>query len=164
MAIKQIEKRKKKTLTYEQSAVLLEKTADQVVSFLRKKNSAVAVWLLSDAHMRRWERKYMHKEKKVVNVLSFKNPDEFPRPEQSKKILGDVLINWSKYKNDVPYMQYLLIHGILHIVGYRHGRKHDRIKMQNLELRVCHHISLPESILEQIPLKRSSLSARTLAK
>ncbi|MEN9341916.1 MAG: Endoribonuclease YbeY [Candidatus Parcubacteria bacterium] len=164
MKKKQIGTRKTGPVAYEQSLALLEKTAKRVVSFLRKKNSTVAVWLLSDAHMRRWERKYMHKEKKIVNVLSFKNPDEFPRPEERKKVLGDVLINWSLYKNDVPYMQYLLVHGILHIVGYRHGRKHDRIKMQNLELRVCHHISLPESISEQIRLKRSSLSARTLAK
>ncbi len=133
----------------------LQALVPAILRFLRKKNSTVTVTLLSDARMRFLEKKYMHKEKKIVNVLSFKNPDGFPHPETKQVVLGDVFINWDIHVREKARMKFLLVHGILHILGYRHGKKRDTIVMQKLEAQLCRHISLPVSILEPRLLKPS---------
>ena len=126
-----------------------------IFAYLKKPKAQVTVTLLSDAQMRVLEKKYMHKEKKIVNVLSFKTPDGFPHPENPLKTVGDVYINWDIHQKEKSRMKFLLVHGILHILGYRHGTKHDSMRMQNLEKRICRHILLPVSTLEHQPSRLS---------
>ncbi|MCR4328147.1 MAG: rRNA maturation RNAse YbeY [Patescibacteria group bacterium] len=70
--------------------------------------------------------------KRVVNVLAFEEPREFPHPER-KGFMGEVYLNGERYSKDREYMTFLLIHGILHLAGFRHNGRRDTIEMQRME-------------------------------
>lgn len=118
----------------------LQGLSQRVLRELGVTGSCIEIDLLGDAQMRLLERRYMKKEKKIVDVLSFPAPSDFPHPESSKKNLGEVFLNWDLLSGDRARMEFLLIHGILHILGYRHDRKRDIMIMENLEQRLCQRI------------------------
>lgn len=74
-----------------------------------------------------------------TNVLSFE--DGFT-DENGRVFLGDiVLCNEVVQKESERYGKsfeeryaHLLIHGLLHLLGYDHGREDDRLKMEQLEM------------------------------
>ena len=123
------------------SKILWEKKlntlAGKILVALKKKNAFVEVFLLPDVTMRQLERTYMKKEKKIVDVLSFAEPEGFPHPEvRTRKPLGQVYLNWELHPADLSRLRFLLVHGILHILGYDHERKRDSIEMEALEQKV----------------------------
>ena len=90
------------------------------------------------------------------NVWSYPAPDGFPLIGKSKaRPLGEIYINPSYIERDLENMvnlpglkaqikrekglsftaafQYLLIHGFLHLLGYLHDKKSDRINMEAKE-------------------------------
>ncbi len=96
------------------------------------------------------------KKEKMVNVLSFPEPEYFPHPEGKKKMLGEVYLNLDyalvetrgtegRGRNQLSYeiLGFLLIHGFLHLLGYRHDGKSDTIRMQRLEQKLCRAFKIP---------------------
>lgn len=93
---------------------------------------------------------------KMVNVLAFEDGGLFPHPETGKSYLGEVYLNldWnpevlrfgepnrrSKASNRFEVLAPLLIHGFLHLLGYRHRSKRDTIKMEKIERLLWAHVS-----------------------
>jgi probable rRNA maturation factor len=138
----------------------LTKDAEVVLQKLKIKNAVVEITMLPDAQMRFLEKKYMKKEKKIVDVLSFVEPKEFPRPDTKKKILGQVYLNSEENKNNPNRLRFLLIHGILHILGYGHYTPDDSIIMETLEKKLWHHVLSLGSILEPQRSRPLSQNAR----
>ena len=130
----------------------LRRITAELLHLLGAKNAFAQVFLLSDRAMRdlgkrvgilpRLKRTKMGKELRAeehLNVLSF--PDEIKFPDlNGRKSLGEVYINydWAEKKNEV--LTYLLIHGVLHLLGYEHQKKRDTIKMEKLEKRLWRHV------------------------
>ncbi|MDP2695636.1 MAG: rRNA maturation RNase YbeY [bacterium] len=72
--------------------------------------------------------------KKTFNVLAFPAPVDFPRPDLPKqKFLGEIYINPAYIQEHDEDLDYMLIHGFLHLLGYDHHKKDDRINMQKKE-------------------------------
>lgn len=102
---------------------------------LRKQNVQLDVYLAGNELMLALNRKFRGKNS-PANVLSFKESNDFVYPPSSAKRLGEIYLN-------VPYvrrrtapnesMAVLLIHGLLHLLGYTHEKKNDRIEMERLE-------------------------------
>ncbi len=154
--------RNKKFVKYE-SAV--EKAGLEVLKILRKNNILIEVCLADNRLMRRLNKEYRGKDK-AANVLSFVEPSDFPHPETKARYLGEIYLNLecdpklrihpnlqTRYKTInsskstnifvdsdkfVDWHRYLLIHGILHLLGYTHKKKSDRIKMEKKEKYVHH--------------------------
>ncbi len=95
-----------------------------------KLTKPIDVFLIDSQAMRKLNRKHRKKDKST-NVLSFPAPLHFPI-----NTLGEVYLDpkyIEKHKEDLVFM---LVHGVLHILGYDHEKKSDRIKMEKKEARL----------------------------
>jgi len=85
----------------------------------------------------------------TTDVLSFPQLDGFPSPPGPRLMLGDIVINLHKAERQaeeygVPFydeLKRLLIHGLLHLLGYDHeqGKEAER-KMQKKTRQLFEHI------------------------
>ncbi len=69
---------------------------------------------------------------KAADVLSFNEPKNFVSPPSKFRRIGEIYLNVSSIKYQVSSDR-LLIHGLLHLLGYVHKKKNDRIKMEKIE-------------------------------
>lgn len=80
-----------------------------------------------------------------TNVLSYSAPADAPRPDWGGRFLGELYLNPHEARERGEKLQVLIIHGILHLVGYDHERKQDILKMRTEEkqlLVICKSILL----------------------
>lgn len=113
---------------------LVNKKARRLAGFLPKRGS-VEVYLTGDQRMRCLNRQFRGKDK-PTNVLSFIKPKGFPGETLGEVYLGPVYIQKNKESLDL-----MLIHGVLHILGYDHKKKSDRIVMEKKERQLLKVIS-----------------------
>lgn len=89
------------------------------------------------------QRSFLHAPKKTqakiyargtpVDVLSFPAPKNFPDPERAYVSIGEVYVNYDILSRDQKRGTMLLMHGVLHILGYDHERERDAARMERLE-------------------------------
>ncbi|MEK7212640.1 MAG: rRNA maturation RNase YbeY [Patescibacteria group bacterium] len=114
-------------------------TALQALGVIRRPATLrVGVFLLPNAELRRLKREFLGQDTPLVDVLSFPAPPGFPRLEAAK-FLGEVYLNRDIVRNRRRGTR-LLIHGALHLLGFSHGRKSDKIRMQKLEKRLVQNL------------------------
>lgn len=104
----------------------IAKKSRRLAKILPKKGS-IEIYLISDERMKRLNKQFRGKNK-PTNVLSFPKPKGFPGKELGEVYLDPVYIQ--KQNDDLALM---LTHGVLHILGYDHKEKDDRISMQKKE-------------------------------
>lgn len=108
----------------------------EVLAYFHKKDSYAEVNLVTSLQMRKLNLEYRGKDK-TTNVLSFSYPSWFPRiSKDSPRLLGEVYLDAEFIKKRGESIDYLLIHGLLHLLGLDHGRYDDRIKMERMEKRI----------------------------
>lgn len=98
-----------------------------------KKSGKTDVFLLGSKEMKRLKKKFLPRNKGPANVLSFSEPMDWPSPGKGVGKLGEVYLNLDLTEGKMDKLVPLLLHGILHILGYDHKKKSDIIKMENLE-------------------------------
>ncbi|OGZ01826.1 MAG: rRNA maturation RNase YbeY [Candidatus Liptonbacteria bacterium RIFCSPLOWO2_01_FULL_53_13] len=119
----------------------LVRVSRAVFRILRKRG-AVCVALVPNSDLRWLKKKFLHKTAKIVDVLAFPDTAGFPHPESGAPPLGEVLVNKDIARKDAPRATALLIHGILHLLGYRHEKKRDIIAMEKLEKKVLKKVKI----------------------
>lgn len=87
---------------------------------LIKEPSTVEVHLVDDMVMRK-------------NVLAYEAPRYFPRPDIAGKPLGEIYLNPQYIVEHGEDFDLMLVHGFLHLLGYDHKARRDRIKMEERE-------------------------------
>lgn len=107
---------------------VIKKSAKKLANFLKKKGY-LEILLVG-------------KEVMNKNVLAFPAPKRFPRPDIKGKPLGEVFLNPIYIKKHGENLLFMLIHGFLHLLGYNHIKKSDRIRMQKKETELCKILSL----------------------
>ncbi|MBI4085501.1 MAG: rRNA maturation RNase YbeY [Candidatus Liptonbacteria bacterium] len=100
------------------------------------------IFLLGDAEMKRLKKKFLPHEKGPANILSFEEPVRWPYPEKGRKILGEIYLNLDLARGKEKILAPLLLHGIVHLLGYDHKKKGDRIKMEKLEKRISEKLRI----------------------
>jgi len=108
----------------------LKKTA-QIVLKGEKKQGNLSLVLLEANKMRALNKKHRAKNR-VTDVLSFGDSKKFP--DLSEKELGEILICPSEVKKNADKFQsvfekelaQVLIHGILHLLEYEHGKAMEK--------------------------------------
>lgn len=115
-----------------------------------KKAERAEVRLLPNSELRRLKRAYLRKDAPIVDVLSFpagakapagKPAGDFPFPEVSGKYLGEVYLNKDIARRDPARARFLLVHGVLHLLGFSHEGKRDRMEMEKAEQKVLKEVS-----------------------
>lgn len=109
-------------------------------------NNQIGVNIISDKRIRELNKQYREKDK-VTDILSFSENDvkykysEFFRDDLYMKDLGEIFICWKKVEkqaaergwNNLREFTFLLIHGILHLLGYDHEKEEEAKRMESLE-------------------------------
>jgi rRNA maturation RNase YbeY len=127
---------------------LTEKTTEDVLSFLKIKNRTVDIFFLTSQKMRALNATHKGKDR-PTNILSFEPERSFVYAPESKVSLGEIYLclpvlrsEVKKYEiKNVEYrIQELIVHGILHLIGYTHKGKRDIIEMQKKEQEILSKI------------------------
>lgn len=117
----------------------LSRLADKILKTLKVKSSTLDIFLLDNKSITRLKARFI-KKKTEPNVLAFPEPNHFPHPETRKKYLGEIYLNKDILKKSPDRAKALLLHGILHLLGYDHKKKGDIVEMESLEAKVLKKI------------------------
>ena len=108
---------------------LIRRQALKILRLFKKDRVAVFIYLADDKIMKFYNKKFRGKDK-TASVLSFNEPKNFPHPESRLQPLGEIYLKFPI--TNYPITQ-LIIHGLLHLLGYSHKGKNDRIRMEKKE-------------------------------
>lgn len=110
--------------------------AKRVLDYLHKKDSYAEINLITSTQMRKLNLEYRGQDK-TTNVLSFQYPPLFPKINNGlPKLLGEVYLDKVVIKKKGEDIDYLMVHGLLHLLDLDHERYDDRIKMERMEKRI----------------------------
>ncbi len=115
----------------------LQTLAKKILRSLNKRGCTLDIFLLPHGEIKKLKARFI-KKKTQPNVLPFPEPIAFPHPEsgRSKKYLGEIFLNKDILKKSPERTTPLLLHGILHLLGYDHIKKADAVKMEGLEEKI----------------------------
>ena len=113
----------------------LQKISNKILGTLGHRDAALDIFLLATRDIARLKARFINK-KTEPNILSFPEPLSFPHPETKKEYLGEIYLNKDILRTSPERTAPLLIHGILHLLGYSHGRKASAEKMERLEKKI----------------------------
>jgi len=111
----------------------LRQIAEALLRAVKQSRAELSIAMVGDREMRPLNRKYRHK-RKTTDVLSFLVEEQ---PLSGAKILGDVVISVEQARRQAKErgktlkseMVTLLIHGILHLLGYDHEKSPRQAKI-----------------------------------
>lgn len=111
---------------------------EKKINLIFKKFSHPQIIIAPPSLMKKLEKIFLKKDKEA-DILSFNWPQGFL--SYRKPFLGEIYLNKKIIKNK-EYLKYLLVHGILHLLGFDHHKKNDIIKMENKEKKVLKKLSI----------------------
>lgn len=136
------------------------KVVGNLVLFLKEnKNFSINLCLSNNQTVHELNKNF-RKIDKPTNVLSFANIDgedfEEILKNETNIELGDIIISYEKMASesdelDVPFedhLKHLLVHGLLHILGYDHINDDERQKMEKLEVEILSMLGVPDPYQE----------------
>ncbi|HEY5289369.1 MAG TPA: rRNA maturation RNase YbeY [Caulobacteraceae bacterium] len=109
----------------------------------RNATGEIAILLADDATLRRLNARYLGKDR-PTNVLAF--------PSTAAGSLGDVALAFGvcqaeaaeQGKSLADHLRHLVIHGVLHLIGYDHVGDEDAASMELLERQLLAELSIPD--------------------
>ena len=116
----------------------IQKVIRQSLKFLQKDKQGLEVYLIDNKTMSALGRRFNHRSKLSANVLSFPVNDAFPYPNFNQHFLGEIYLAPDYIKAQGQNIDGLAIHGFLHLLGYTHNKKRDRMEMETLEEKIVH--------------------------
>ncbi|NCP58668.1 rRNA maturation RNase YbeY [Candidatus Wolfebacteria bacterium CG1_02_39_135] len=102
----------------------------KILKILKKTNVLVEIYLINNQKMRFLNKKFRGKNK-TTTILSFEESRNFILPPSKYKKIGEIYLN--EETRDKKQETRLLVHGLLHLFGYNHQEKNDRIRMEKAE-------------------------------
>lgn len=113
----------------------LARLAQKILKMLGVRAATLDIILLDNAKIAALKARFI-KKKTEPNVLSFPEPVSFPHPETKKRYLGEIYLNRDILKKSPERANALLLHGVLHLLGYDHIKKADVVEMEALEKKI----------------------------
>ena len=116
-------------------------------------NAELSVLLSDDACLRRLTRDYRGRDE-ATNVLAFENdgPAGGPMADARPALLGDVVIAFETTAREAAeqkkplshHVSHLLVHGVLHLLGYGHDEVTAANVMEDLERAILAGLGIPD--------------------
>ena len=124
--------------------------AEKKIAILKKNKLNFTLLLSGDSEIKKLNKK-SRKKNKITDVLSFpfyekKMLDRVIRKQKKTIYLGDIIINLneiikeSKKQGFVTAFDKIWVHGLTHLLGYRHKSNRDFSLMQKLENKIIKFI------------------------
>lgn len=125
MLIRSLDRR---LLRYEKT---LKRTAEGFLKFFKEKRQ-LEIYIVNSKQIQKLNLQY-RKQNKPTDVLAIEPPDF---PDAKKQSLGEIYLNPSYLKTKPYDVHYILVHGLLHLLGFTHKKKGDNMEMQSKEKEV----------------------------
>lgn len=109
----------------------LIKTAEEALDFLRQSGVRVEIYLVGTSRIKTLNRQYKGRDE-ATGVLAYESPG-FPEPQSSRRFLGEIYLCPPYIKGKRENIGFLLVHGLLHLVGFNHQKESDRMTMVRME-------------------------------
>jgi probable rRNA maturation factor len=118
----------------------------------KRKNTQLTVRIVGEEESARLNATYRHKQG-PTNVLSF--PFECP-PGVSLPLLGDIVVcapvvqreAHEQGKDISGHWAHMIIHGLLHLLGYDHGTDQEAAEMEKLEVEILNRLDIANPYIE----------------
>jgi len=122
------------------SDVRISEVVNAALSGFEVEETELSVVLADDGFVQNLNRDYRDKDK-PTNVLSF--PQDSP-------MLGDVVLAYETVKREAEeqdkafedHAAHLLVHGVLHLLGYDHENDEDAEEMEALEVEILNGLGI----------------------
>lgn len=108
---------------------LVKKTVEKVLKGEKKDNIDVSIVIVGEKKIREFNKRYRNKDK-VTDVLSFTVSKNFITVQ---KELGEIVICPEWINKNKEGLKRVIIHGVLHLLGYDHKNDEDEIIMKKRE-------------------------------
>lgn len=103
-----------------------------------------SIALVDDQVMRSLNQKFRHR-KKTTDVLTFPADDSYADPSRGGRPLGDIVISVDQARRQAAEeghslaveIRYLILHGVLHALGYDHETDSGEMSALELEVRAA---------------------------
>jgi probable rRNA maturation factor len=113
-------------------------------------NVEVCVALADDAQVAELNASYRGKDK-PTNVLSFPAVPMLPVDDEPR-FLGDIILALETLEREAAdlglplahHMQHLVVHGLLHLLGYDHQTEDEAKEMEGLEVRILAQLAIAD--------------------
>jgi len=133
------------------SADLLEKAAEMVLK-THHRDVDVSIVITDNNEIRRLNREFLGTDA-PTDVLSFSM--EEVDPETGRLYIGDVIISYEMVKsqaeraghNVLCELQLMVVHGVLHLLGYDHGSDEEKQQMWAVQASLMKSLGCDESVL-----------------
>lgn len=139
-------------------------------------HAEISVMLSDDANLRRLNRDYRGQDS-ATNVLAFgnndlvKTPARGPAPDARPTLLGDVVIAFETVAREAAdqkkpltnHVSHLLVHGVLHLLGYDHEAAAAARDMEDLERAILAGLGIPDPYSESATNETPSATASGVA-
>ncbi len=110
------------------------------------KYAKVSILWTNDLNITRINKKHRNFDK-PTNILSF--PARFD--EDEKIFLGDLVLSYEIIHKEIKetnvsfenYISHLIVHGILHLLGYEHNTEENATYMENSEIAILSKFGIP---------------------
>ncbi len=134
----------------EMSAEDWEKQAQELVShtfsFAKKEPQALTILLANDDEVKKLNLQFRN-QNKPTNVLSFPNDDN--------TYAGDIALAYQIIKKEAQeqnktfrdHAMHIMLHGILHLLGYDHQNENEADEMETLEKTILHYFKIKDPYL-----------------
>ena len=101
---------------------------------LKIRGGTLDIFLLPHREIKALKARFIRRQTEP-NVLSFPEPVHFPHPEvrRGKTYLGEIYLNKNILEKSPERAAPLLLHGLLHLVGYDHVKNADAREMERVE-------------------------------
>lgn len=117
------------------------------------KDAELSIVFADDAHIQRLNRQFRNVDG-ATNVLSF--PGGLAKNGQFGPLLGDVVFAYETIFNEAEaqdltmaaHLSHLIVHGVLHLLGYDHVDEAEARTMERLETRILGYLGIADPYRE----------------
>ena len=117
---------------YNREAKKISALSRKIFLLLKKDGFSADIYLVGNSLMRKLNRTYRKKDKST-NVLTFCEPEKFINAPSRYKYLGEIYVSLDFIKKHNQSLSLMIVHGILHLLGYDHETVKERVLMEKKE-------------------------------
>lgn len=136
---------------------LAQAAASALAAEFDQASTTACLALSSDANVAALNTAYRGKPT-PTNVLSFLASAKAHEPDAQSRFLGDIVLAQETVAREAAerslpldyHVQHLVVHGLLHLLGYDHETEDEARAMEALESRVLDHLGIPDPYAPEV--------------